>query len=163
MKAVYRSLVLTTLLCSIVGCQSFSRQDDPTLRVDAIRLVTTPSAQNFDDKPGADGFLVKVYALSHASPKAIPFSEGALELALYKGVYPDLVPNDVAPLTTWRYEAKELSAFAARSYVGVAYTLIVRWDDGPPIQGGVTLVARFFASGDRVLTATPVSHTLGTR
>ena len=163
MRAVYRSLSVLTLVSPMIACQQLSRENDPGRHVDAIRLVTTPSARNFDGKPGADGFLIKVYALSRAAPKAIRISDGALELSLYEGVDPELVTADVPPLKTWRYEARELEAFAARSYVGISYTLILRWDDGTPVRGDVTLVARYFASTERVLTAAPVSHTLGSR
>ena len=163
MRASFRCVALLTTFPAVVGCQLLPGDDDSTRRVDTIRLVTTPTARNFDGKPGADGFLIKVYALSRAAPKAIRISDGALELSLYEGVDPELVTADVPPLKTWRYEARELEAFPARSYVGISYTLILRWDDGTPVRGDVTLVARYFASTERVLTAAPVSHTLGSR
>ena len=163
MRAVYRSLSVLTLVSPMIACQQLSRENDPGRHVDAIRLVTTPSARNFDGKPGADGFLVKLYFLSHDYPKAIPVGTGTLELCLYEGVYPELVPGDTTPLKTWRHEARNLAAFSARSFIGTSYTLAVRWDDGEPVRGDVTLVARYHTGVDRVLTASPVSHTLGVR
>jgi len=155
------STLVVTL--GLVACQSTGLRGDPATRVDALRLVTTPSAQNFDGKPGADGFLVKVYALSQLDPKAIPITSGRIEIALFEGVLTGGIPEGRKPERTWQFDAETLPSHASRSFVGIGYTFSVRWDEDTPKTGDLTLLARYLDSDGREVTTAPVAHTLPRR
>src|SRR6185369_2066764 len=51
-----------------------------------LNLLAIPVALNFDQKPGPDGFIVKVYAGNRRQPKPLPIENGKLEIIMYDGI-----------------------------------------------------------------------------
>lgn len=124
-------------------------------RVDSIRLFTSPSALNFDNTPGGDGFSAKVYAIENGKAKPVKITEGSLEFALFETV------ADGEPLQVWKYDASVLMRHMSSTQIGVAYNFQMRWNQDNAPKKKAAIVALYRAPEDRVVRAVPVVLSLG--
>ena len=124
-------------------------------RVDSIRLFTSPSALNFDNNPGGDGFSAKVYAIENGKAKPVKITEGSLEFALFETV------ADGEPLQVWKYDASVLMRHMSSTQIGVAYNFQMRWNQVNAPKKKAAIVALYRAPEDRVVRAVPVVLSLG--
>jgi len=110
-----------------------------------IHLLTGPTALDFDQLPGPDGFAVRLYATSPKTPNTVVIARGRVEVLMYDGLQQPQQTNAVTvqPRQVWTFSAEELKHFEVRSPIGVAYDLTLLWGQARPTQAWVTLVARY--------------------
>lgn len=118
-----------------------------------INLLAMPSALNLDEKPGADGVAVKVFALRQGASVAGPIESGALEIMVFAGTYDE--SKLVEPFRTWRFEPKSLKQMQIKSLLGVGYYLVLDWR--PLVLTGTrsTVVARYIPDYGAPITSAP--------
>ena len=124
--------------------------------------MTVPVALNLDQKPGPDGFSVKVYANDATHPKPVPLKEGRLEILMFDGSFygKTEVPP---PLKTWSYSAEELRAHRFDAGIGTGYEFVMAWGQSVPHQRMITVAARYTSDDQRVVTSRPSSVTVVNR
>jgi hypothetical protein len=119
-----------------------------------LHMLTMPMALNLDSEPGADGFVVKIYAVRQQEPKPAPLKEGSVEILMYDGTISGRIPDDARPLRTWKFTATELSQYQFRTAIGIGYSLKVEWGEQRPTKDRVTIAARYLpAKGSPVTSA----------
>ena len=82
---------------------------------------------------------------------------------LYEGV---LRPVDMAaarPVSTWRFENRQLQAHLSRSVFGWGYSVRLPWGEEPPRTSSVTLLARYLPPGGEAMPSRPVTVLMGPR
>ena len=110
--------VLCAGLLSICGGCTGTGGRRGAAKIESLHLLSVPTAVNFDNVPGPDGFAVRLFAKGSTSAKGVPLPGGVLELAMYDGVYADGMSPAPEPLRTWRFTGAELKRHAGRSAVG---------------------------------------------
>ena len=115
----------------------------PVTKVDEIIFrLTPPTALNWDDLPGPDGFQVQVHFFQVDRPLPVTI-DGALDIALFEGrPSPDQLAEG-RPFRTWVFEGDQLRKHLVRSIVGWGYAMRLDWAGNPPKASAVTLLARF--------------------
>jgi len=73
------------LAVALCGCVTNSKtpRAASSSAIDELNLLGLPVAVNLDRRPGADGVVVKLFATSRSSPRAMPLRSGTLELIAY--------------------------------------------------------------------------------
>jgi len=106
-KISFSSWLGFTLLGLIIGCAS-PKQKTPSPHansegpVDQLNMLAIPVALNFDQRPGPDGFVVKVYAGNRNRPRPVSILSGTLELLMYDGILKSPGLNTAKPRRTWK-------------------------------------------------------------
>ena len=147
-SATRRVLIAWGVAWLLVGCVSDRRTPGAAAGgskgpVEQIHVLTGPTALNFDQLPGPDGFMARVYATSTKSAATVPIQNGTLEVLMFDGVLKDENPASSKPLRVWTYPANELKPYGQRASVGFAYVLTFLWGDARPTQDKITIVARY--------------------
>ena len=159
-------LFLSGLLVTVAlsGCTSSGarprRSEDVV--VEQLRLLTSPTVVNFDNRPGPDGLLAQVYAFGKGSAKAIRLTDGTLEITLFDGQHFEY-DESARSIWTRRIEADELRQLGHGSLIGVGYGVQVRWGESVPTRHDVTLFARYERSDGEVVESAGVSLPLRLR
>ena len=52
-----------------------------------LNIITAPVGLNLDNRPGLDGFSVKVYANAGSNPKTVSIRSGMLEVLMFDGTF----------------------------------------------------------------------------
>ncbi len=162
-SAFFLVLAAVLLLATATGCVSEPRQSKPAPRVtdsgDApiqeIDVLALPVALNLDQKPGPDGFLIKVFATNRKKPKAIAIDEGKIEVFMFDGVLGITQPVTSEPKQTWTYSAKDLKLYEIRSSVGIGYQLSPTWGDAKPAGSKITVGVRYTPPNGRFINSAP--------
>ena len=139
---------------ALVGCQS---GPDFNGEVEKVVLLSSPAPIDVDGRPGADGFLVKIYAFSRGVARPVSIQHGSVEFQLYSRGKDRKKDDD--PLKIWSFEADDLASYRTESMVGVGYSLILRWGDAAP-SGAVEIVARLKRESGELVYSRPVSLAL---
>jgi hypothetical protein len=107
-----------------------------------LHLFGSPNSLDLDDKPGADGFVVTIYASSHAEARGTRIKSGTIEILMFDGMahYQDGTPKE--PSRTWTFTAKQLESYARNSAIGMGYQFALRWEQAVPRQDRITVIAR---------------------
>ncbi len=141
---------------ALTGCAAPSTVSSDVAPIERLVLLTSPTALNFDQRPGVDGFAVKIYAFSRDVPRPLAITSGVLEVMLFDGVLAG-PPGDTEPRIAVRHEAADLARRATRSVVGIGYTVAITWKDARELPDDVTLIARHESTSGRVVYSTPLS------
>lgn len=144
------------------GCSGLGHATDTGDEIAALHLFSSPAALNLDDDPEADGFPIKVYAVSRGAVKGRTIEEGQLEIRLYDGLVSGTELETKTPLFVHSFGPTELAQRAVSTPIGTAYDVLVRWDENPPRTPEVTVTVRWIAPDGRVVGARPVALRLGT-
>ena len=119
-----------------------------------IHLYGVPVTLNLDDKPGPDGFAVRVYASRAERARGIAVSSGAIEILAFDGVANDSF-SEREPLKIWRFTTKELPAHEAQTSLGMGYRFVLRWDQNKPARDHITVLARYVPKSGRPVYSAP--------
>jgi hypothetical protein len=126
-------------------------------KIDSLHLLSVPTAVNFDNIPGPDGFAMRLFAKGTTSAKGVPLPGGVLELVMHDGVYAEGISPAPEPLRVWRFTGAELKRHAGKSAVGTGYRFTLRWENAQPKQPQITIVARFTPDGGLMVKSEPSS------
>ena len=144
---------LLSICCGCAGTGGKSRG----AKIESLHLLSVPTAVNFDNVPGPDGFAVRLFAKGSTSAKGVPLPGGVLELAMYDGVYGGGMSPAPEPLRVWRFTGVELKRHSGKSAVGTGYRFTLRWENAQPKQPQITIVARFTPDGGLIVKSEPSS------
>jgi len=121
--------------------------------------MTAPVGLNLDERPGPDGFSVKVYANAKDNPKPVPIRAGVLEILMFDGSFFGRT-NVPPPLKTWSFTAEQLRSCEFTSRIGTGYDLVLSWGLDRPAQHLITVAARYTSPEQEILTSRPSSVTV---
>ena len=147
--STWRSVLIAWgLAWMLVGCVSDRRAPTgaaPSSKgpVEQIHVITGPTALNFDQVPGPDGFQARVYATSAKGAATVSIVNGTLEVMMFDGLLKDENPASAKSLRVWTYTASELKRYGQKTSVGFAYVLTLLWGEARPTQDKITIVARY--------------------
>lgn len=154
------AIALATSSCATSERAAGGRRDAPRITdvtITELNMLAVPVALNLDQAPGADGFMVKIYAGNPARPKAIPIEKGTLEIVMYDGTLGATSATAAEPLRVWTFDARELQRLRVVTTIGIGYEIIPRWGDAKPTRDKFTVEARFLSpEGLRVRSARSV-------
>jgi hypothetical protein len=157
-------------LCLLVGCASDSGPKrrpitNAAVNTDAINelnLLAVPVALNFDQIPGPDGFVLKVYAGNRKQPKPIAIVGGSLEVLMFDGILNLSKPVSHQPRRIWTIPAEQLKNYQVTTSIGAGYELSLRWGDVVPVKDRITVTARYTSpAGERVSSAPSIISVSG--
>jgi hypothetical protein len=132
-----------------------SDSGDPTVK--EINLLAIPVALNMDDKPGPDGFVIKLYATSPKRPKPFPIEAGRIEVCMYDGVPGWTNAASDTPRRTWVFQPEELRRYQVQTSIGTGYELALLWEDAKPTRDRISVIVRYTPpSGPALLSAPSV-------
>ncbi len=118
--------------------------------VDSIRLFTSSSVLNFDNKPGIDGFTARVYAIQQDRPKPIKINSGEIEFLVYESTIED------DPLQAWKFDSNKLKRHMGESQIGVVYDFRLRWDASKAPKRKAAILAQYRSADGKLIQAVPV-------
>ena len=161
MKPAAKLFAAAAALAVAGGCEppgKVSRtMPPPVAQVDRLDVhVVGAAAVNWDDKPGPDGVVVRVYFYQYHQPKTVTVN-GVLEFMVFEGSLSASTIDKAVPFKIWKFPADELPAFAVRSTVGWGYAIQLAWDKDVPKTRRITLVARFVSPTGAEIFSAPVS------
>jgi hypothetical protein len=111
--------------------------------IQEINLLAVPVALNMDEKPGPDGFVIKIYAGNRNRPKPFPIDEGKVEILMFDGI-PGVTEGAARqPRRVWTYSAEQLKPFEIETSIGAGYELALNWGDAKPVFGKIAVVVRY--------------------
>ncbi len=118
-----------------------------------LNLLAMPSALNLNDKPGADGVAVKVFAVRQGGMKGVPIRSGWIEVLAYEGTFEDAPPTK--PFHEWRLNPDQLARSEIKTLMGTGYYLVLDWS--PHILHGnrATIIARYLSDSGAPVTSAP--------
>lgn len=117
-----------------------------------LNLIAVPVGLNLDNRPGPDGFSVKVYANDTLHAKGIPIRDGLLEILAFDGSFFGRT-NMPPTLRTWKFPATDLAPYRFKSTIGIGYEFTLLWGTNKPSRTLISVAARYFAPNGRVVTA----------
>ena len=123
--------------------------------IQEINLLAIPVALNFDEKPGLDGFIIKVYAGNRRQPKPLPIENGQIEILMYDGIPGVTEGASLQPRKQWTYTADELRHYEIRSSIGMGYQFSPMWGDAQPVNNKIAVVVRYTSANGSVITSAP--------
>jgi hypothetical protein len=129
-------------------------QSDSSGHIEEINLLAVPVALNLDNRPGPDGFVIKIFAGSRKRPKPFPLEDGQIEILMFDGI-PGMGDAVAQPRRIWTYSAQELKPYEVETSIGAGYQLAIPWGDAKPTHDKITVVARYTPRGGRPLTSAP--------
>lgn len=143
----FSSLCFLCACLTLLGCASHRRSATERVSrssdIAEIILWAMPLALNLDKSPGADGFAIKVYAVSSNDPKTQPIRSGQLDILMFDGALVGSVTETNQPRRVWSYSDRELTAFVFQTTIGTAYALTLHWGPDVPKQDRITVAARY--------------------
>ncbi len=159
-------LAVGALWLASAGCTTTGAGKSPFVsreNISQLNLLSMPMALNLDNRPGADGFAVKVYASNPSLPKTVEIENGTLEILMFDGVVTGSALTTTKPLHVWSFPASDLRAHATVSSIGTGYRFTLLWGTDQPASDRATILARYTpAQGPPVYSASTslavVSH-----
>ena len=122
-----------------------------------INLLAIPVALNFDQKPGPDGFVIKVFASNRQRPKPLEIESGRIEILMFDGAPGTAEGASFEPKRVWNYTAQELRGLEVRSSIGIGYQITAIWGEAKPAGNKISVVVRYTGpSGGSVVSAPSV-------
>jgi hypothetical protein len=158
-------ITLLAFLLFLTGCGTGKGMASGDGRIEQLHLVGTPVALDVDNKPGADGLGVRIYASNNREPEAVRISSGKLDIMVYDGVAQAIarLGTNAVPLVTSSYAAQELRKIEHKTAVGISYNFVPLWGENKPAKGRVTVVARYTAPDGRIVRSGPITVPLAVK
>ncbi len=147
------------LLPPLLGCAfdkpkaSAREQDSSPGPIDQINLLAIPVALNFDQRPGPDGFVVKIYAGNRNRPMPVPILSGTVEILMFDGILRG--GNAAKPRRTWKYSSEELKTHLLKTSIGTCYQLAPQWGEAKPAGDKISVIAQYASPGGKTLSSAP--------
>ncbi len=135
--------------CGGPGGRGSLRPPAPTVDVAGFSLSSSPTALNWDDKPGPDGVIARVQFFrlgANDEVRSVPV-KGELEFLLFDSKLSAAEVTQAQPSTIWRFPAEDLPNFLGKQMGMWAYQMQLDWRKKPPKASIVTLVARWKKPG----------------
>ena len=155
-----RAAILAAMAVALGACKNApKRVQFPPGPVRQIHIMTAPVGLNVDDRPGVDGFGVKVYASDERNPKAVPIDSGTLEILMFNGTFYGRT-NVPAPVTIWKFDSAALPAHRMQSTLGAGYDFFLIWGTNRPTERLITVAARHTTGDGRIIVSEPRSVTV---
>lgn len=157
--SVYITLFISTL--GLIGCgdqagrSNMHQPPELVQRLDAITLMSMPSAINFDHIPGPDGLRVQALLFQTGRDEPV-LGSGKLQFLLYENKVTASQLRTLHPLLTWTYSGQKLARHAGRSMVGWGYAMELRWGPRPPKSKIISLAARYIFPDGRSIYSSPI-------
>ena len=148
------------MLCAVLSaCAPKSGAPPSASRntVNELNLLGLPVAVNLDDRPGADGVVMKLFAANRANPRTLPIRSGTLEIAAYPGT-PSLTALP-PPFHLWTFSPAELVPHEFTTALGTGYSLVLNWMPKLLPSDRVTVIARYLPADGNPVTSAPNSIT----
>ena len=111
--------------------------------IDSLHVFTVPVALDLDGTPGPDAFGLTLYASAGDAARGIPATTGRIEIQMHDGALPAGGSVGVEPLRVWTFNTADLKKLGVRTSLGAGYRFTLRWNETPPRQGRITVVARY--------------------
>lgn len=148
------SLLVLVLAVAVAGCEDPGgsgslRPPAATVDVTGFSLSSSPTALNWDDKPGPDGVIARVQFFRtgpHDEIRSVPV-QGELEFLLYERRVPADELAQTKPSFTWQFPPEKLPDYLGKQMGMWAYQMQLDWREKPPKATVVTLVARWKSPG----------------
>ena len=121
----------------------------------AVSVQSMPAAVNWDNQPGADGVVIRLYFFREDRPKAIALVHGTVECAIYEGVLKDASRPTVQPFYEWSITAEQLQSVAGESVFGTGYEVQLAWGARVPTRGSMTLLVTYRAADGSLIRSRP--------
>jgi hypothetical protein len=134
------------------GCATFPGGGGD--RFAEVHLFGLPVTLNLDNRPGADGFAARVYAVKLGGTKGATIQNGKVEVLMFDGV---ASVDDVfakTPAQTWTFTPRQLNAVGEKSTLGQGYRFVLRWNEAPK-RGHITIVARYVPEKGEAVYSSP--------
>ncbi len=149
-----RQWLAWTFALALAGCggpggRGSLRPPAPTVDVAGFSLSSSPTALNWDGKPGPDGVIARVQFFrlgSHDEVRSVPV-KGELEFLLFDNKLSASEVTQAQPSNIWRFSAEDLPNFLGKQMGMWAYQMQLDWRKKPPKASIVTLVARWKKPG----------------
>jgi hypothetical protein len=123
--------------------------------IDELNLLAVPVALNFDNLPGLDGFVIKVYAGNRNRPKPVPIEAGKLELLMYDGILQRSDHGPISALRVWNFASDQLRRYQVKTSIGTGYELKLEWAEAKPKMDRITVLARYLPPAGKVIYSAP--------
>lgn len=151
---------MSIVIAMLAGCapdagQAGRQTPPPLANADVIAVeVSPPTVQNFDDKPGPDGFDARIHFFLQSQAAPILVS-GKVDMMMYE--VSDQGVNDSMrqkPLHTWSLTPQMLNRFVTHSKYGWCYTIRFDWGRDLPRTEKIVIQAVYTApDGGRIASA----------
>jgi hypothetical protein len=159
-----RALTISLFLLgwSLTGCfwpKPTSGPPAPVANVDAMELSASPTAMNWDDKPGPDGIEVVLMCYQIPNSQPVPVTvAGTMEFQLFEGVVAPEKLSEARPFHVWTFQSWEMNrpGVLSRWYGLWGYILRLGWDAHVPTTEKITVTARYLPPNGQPLYAKPV-------
>ena len=152
-------LLLASLLLG-AGCATDARHAGG---IGSLHVFTAPVALDLDPPPGADAIGVTVYASAAATARGLPITNGRMEIQMYDGVLAKGMGTNAAPRHAWTFVPADLQKLGIKTSLGHGYRFALRWNDTPPLQDRITIVARYTTARDTVIESAPTTIVVTTK
>jgi hypothetical protein len=141
------------LLLFAAGCVTDASR---ARKIDSLHLFTAPVALDLAPPPGPDSIGLTLYASATATPRGVPIAGGRLVIEMFDG---PLQPggSNAAPRCAWTFLPPELKPLGVKTSLGHGYRFTLRWNNSPPREDRVTLVARYLTARDTAIESTPTT------
>ena len=146
--------LMAALCLAACGTMSGGRSE----RVDEVHLFGLPVTLNFDGKPGADGFAVRVFVTKGGGAKGSTIQSGALEVLMFDGVVGADAIATKEPKQIWKFTPKQLAPLREQTSLGDGYRFALRWSEAPT-HGHITVLARYVPMNGEPVFSSPSTIT----
>ena len=137
------------------GCGTFSGGGR---EVNELHLFGLPVTVNLDNRPGPDGFAIRIYATKGGRAKGVPIQSGAVEVWMFDGVISTDHLLTQPPTQTWKFTPRDLSRIEEYNTLGQCYRFGLRWTNAPA-HVHVTVVARYLPTKGEPVYSSPSTIT----
>ncbi len=155
----YIALCIGTL--GLIGCgdqagkANMLQPPELVQRVDAITLMSMPSAINFDHIPGPDGLRVQAMLFQAGRDEPV-LGSGKLQFLLYENKITPSQLHTLQPLLTWTYSGQKLARHTGKGMVGWGYAMELRWGSRRPKSKTISVAARYVFPDRRSIYSSPI-------
>ena len=127
-------------------------------KIDSLYVFSVPVALDLDGSPGPDGFGVTLYASKAAGSKGVPITNGKVEVLMFDGAPQENTKTNEAPRRVWTFSSADLKKQMIKTpRLGTGYRFTPRWEDTPPLQSCITIVARYVSPGETTVQSAPTT------
>lgn len=140
------------ILLLVAGCATDAGR---TRGIDSLHVFTVPVALDLDGTPGPDAFGLTLYASAASAARGVPLTTGRIEIQMYDGALPPGGSAGAVPLRVWSFAAADLKKLGVKTSLGTGYRFTLRWNETPPRQDRITLVARHVPARGAAIQSMP--------
>jgi len=150
---------LAALLAGLLFCAGCATGPGPGRGggIDSLHVFSVPVALDLNGSPGPDGFGLTLYASSSAYAKGIPITAGTMEIRMFDGALQEDAKTNATPRRVWTFTSADLKQRVVKTSLGTGYRFAPRWEDTPPLQNRITIVANYVSPAGSVVRSAPTT------